>query len=260
MQQKTLRALAAGSILVLSVLGCLMRYYQIQTGFDASGLPITGDLSIKLLAALSVLAILLSFLCCRVLQQHSHEKGLFRPSVPALFLGLFSGLTLAIGAVWSLAELFGVSGIGVQAGLELLQLLAGMSVLASAWLRWKRGASLVGLHAVVCLWQVLMLLLNFRGWSKDPTIVDYCFRLFALICGMCGSYHVGAFCFGGGRRKISAFWCLAGVFFTLVSAVGEDRSWRLMEIGMCLWLMSNVWQLYGEARQEPKPEETEKNP
>lgn len=264
MQQKTLRALAVGSVLVLAGLGCLMRYYQIQTGFDASDLPIRGDVSIKLLAAISVLAFLLSVLCCRALPQHSQERGLFRPNVLSLLTGLAAGLVLAIGAVWSLVEVYNVSGLGIPAWLELLQLLAGMSVFTAAWLRWKRGGSMMGLHAVICLWQVLMLLLNFRNWSMDPTIADYCFRLFALICGMCGGYHVGAFCFGGGRRRISAFWCLAGVFFTLVSAIGESRSWQMMEFGMCLWLLSNVWQLYGEARSEnhpepiPEPEEAEK--
>ena len=255
MKKKTLRIVVLCSILAMTALGCLMRYYQLQTGVDETGLPIRGDVTAKLLLIFSGLVVLLSALSCRSLSAHSIERGLFGPNAVSLSLGLLSGLVLVVGAVWSILELLGERGTAEQmqflaaVALEFLQFLAGLSILSIAWLRWKRGGSMLGLHALACLWQVLMLLLNFRRWSMDPTILDYCFRLFALIAGMCGLYHIGAFCLESGRRRMSAFWCLTGVFFSLVSSVGEQRSWQMMELGVFLWLLANAWQLFGEEKQ-----------
>ncbi len=257
MKQNTLRLLSVGSILAVTAAGCILRYRQIGSGFDSAGLPIKGDLNLILLSAVSIFAAVLSLVLCRTLTPHLHEKGLFRPQIVPLFLELASGLLLMAGAVWSLSEMFSTGIQRNQALLELLQLLAGISVLSAAWLRWKKGASLLLLHAVPCLWQVLILLLNFRNWSMDPTIADYCFRLFALICGMCGCYHIGTFCFGGGRRRMTAFWCLSGVFFTLVGAIGESRSWKMMELGVFLWLLGNAIQIYGETKPDVQDEDAD---
>ena len=48
MKKKTLRIVVLCSILAMTALGCLMRYYQLQTGVDETGLPIRGDVTAKL--------------------------------------------------------------------------------------------------------------------------------------------------------------------------------------------------------------------
>ena len=254
MRQRTLRTLAVCGTALLTVMGCMMRYYQLQTIFDETGLPVSGSPATWLLTFLSVLLVLECVLVSWPLPRCRREKGLFVPNAAALALGLLSGACLLLGGALALEQQLRSGGASYELALAAAQLAAGVCVLAASWRRWKNAPGLALVHAVICLWMVLVLLLHFKNWSMDPTILDYCFRLFALICGMCASYHIGTFCFDRGGRRVTVFWCLAGCYFLPVSAIGEALAWKLMAAGVCLWLLGNVWQLLGEPCPAVQPE------
>lgn len=253
MRQKTLRALAICGTALLTVMGCMMRYYQLQTIFDETGLPVSGSPATWLLTFLSVLLALECVLLSWPLPRCRREKRIFVPNAAALAMGLLSGACLLLGGALSLAAQLRGAAAGYELALALAQLAAGICVLAASWRRWRGASGLPLVHAVICLWMVLVLLLHFKNWSMDPTILDYCFRLFALICGMCATYHIGTFGFDRGGRRVTVFWCLAGCYFLPVSAIGEALTWKLMAAGVCLWLLGNAWQLLDEPGPAEQP-------
>ena len=247
MRQRGLRTLAVLATIIMMVLGCMMRYYQLHTIFDETGLPISGSPVTWMLNFLSGLMVVEGILVGWSLPRCRLEKRIYgRKQILSFLAGMAAGLCLAIGGIVEIAAILNGGAAGYELALYILQMLAGCCMLISTWRNWSGSASYPVLHAVICLWMVMVLLLNFKNWSMDPTILDYCFRLFALICGMCATYHIGTFGFDQGGRRVTTFWCMAGCYFMPVSAVGESLGWELMAIGMTLWLFCNVWQILDE--------------
>lgn len=96
------------------------------------------------------------------------------------------------------------------------------------------------------LYYAVDLIINFRNWSRDPLIIDYCFELFALICIMCATFHLGGFSLKLGKRRRTAFFCLCGILFSAVSMAGADMMNMMSYLGAALWLLSNLWLLLSE--------------
>lgn len=96
---------------------------------------------------------------------------------------------------------------------------------------------------IPALFFAVQLICSFRDWSRDPNILDYCFDLLGLISLMCASFHLGGFCFGQGRRRITVFFCLCGIFFGAAALA----SGRLREValtgGAMVWLACSLWPL-----------------
>ena len=53
---------------------------------------------------------------------------------------------------------------------------------------------------IPALFFAVRLIMDFRLWSQDPQILDYCFDLFALLSIMCATYYLGGFCFAKQSR------------------------------------------------------------
>ena len=249
MRRNTMRYLAVGSLLLLSVAGCLVRSYELNTIFDDKGLPISGEPITWMLALLSAVVVIACALLSWALPRGHGEQMSFSSELPPCILALLGGACILLSGALLLFEQLRGGGFGYRTALGFLQLMAGLSMMAAAVRRRQGARPMPALHAVICLWLVLTLLLNFKSWSMDPTILDYCFRLFALICGMCATYHIGALGYVKGGRRVTAFWCLAGCYFCLVSMRGEPLTWGLMSIGVFLWLLVNGWQLFAPVAQ-----------
>lgn len=236
------RVLAAGSLAVLTLLGSLMRSGQLHSIFDAAGLPAAGHPLSWMLGILTVLVIVLSVLFAQLLPRggSAGEACVVQFAVQTL-----AGVLVLAGAAVGLFAQIRTQPVSYHTALYFLQMLSGLCMIGAGWLQYKDQKPGVGYFAVVCIWQLLTLLLNFRGWSMDPTILDYCFRLFALVSGMCAAYHIGALSLEQKGRRMAAFWCMAGSFFSVVSIFGERANWCLAELGMGVWLLVYVWRLFG---------------
>lgn len=238
------RLLAAGSIVVLTLLGSLMRAGQLHRIFDAAGLPAAGHPLSWMLAILTVLTVVLGVLFVQLLPRSGtvSESCAVQLAVQAL-----AGALVLIGAAAGLFRQIRLQPASYHTALYFVQMLAGMCMIGIGWLQYKEQQPGAGYFAVISIWQLLTLLLNFRGWSMDPTILDYCFRLFALVSGMCAAYHLGAIGLEKKGRRMTAFWCMTGSFFAVVSVFGETAGWYLAELGMGLWLLVNVWRLFAKS-------------
>ena len=99
---------------------------------------------------------------------------------------------------------------------------------------------------IPALFYALHIVIEFRDWSRDPLILDYCFALLAGLCTMCATFHLGGFSLGRGKRRVSVFYCLCGVVFCAVAMMGESLANTVITGAGALWLLANVWLLLGE--------------
>ena len=98
-------------------------------------------------------------------------------------------------------------------GLAVLGILAALSwiVQAACSCRGKKPHAAIYFLPVIC-WGV-RLVRDFRVWSRDPVILDYCYSLLALIFALCAMLELGGFAFDRGKRRLTAFFTLGGIFF-----------------------------------------------
>lgn len=109
---------------------------------------------------------------------------------------------------------------------------------------------------IPALFYAIRLLLDFRNWSRDPMILDYCFDLLALICITCATFHLGGFCFDKGRRGLTVFFCCCGIVFGAASIAAGRMRELAMTGGAILWLAANLWVLLRPARKRQRTGDT----
>lgn len=197
------------------------------------------------LAALSAAAALYTALRVRALPEKAQYGELFRGSVfSAISSVAAAGLILAANI---LAFLQATGATRIELLISRLDAILGalfaLAIIASAAARLKKKTPAAWTALLPTAFLLLNLVLNFRRWSVDPVVLDYCYKLFFSICAMLGVYYTGGYLFDKGKRRVSAFWCLLGVFFAGVTLADGGPQHCLLAGGLLLLLAENAWQL-----------------
>lgn len=170
------------------------------------------------------------------LQPAAAFAELYHPSNADLILSVVGALALMAGCALSfrggMAQMF-VSLLGLLGG-------AGLAWAAVMRRQWKKPSA--ACYVIAVLFYVVKLFLDFRHWMLDPTIIDYCFSLLAMISFMLASYHAGAFSFDKGKRRRLAFFALTGVLFGGASLAGAQTAALLIYGGSTLWMLACAQQ------------------
>ena len=133
------------------------------------------------------------------------------------------------GGIWYVADV--VSGVLLTAAAaltfpgytrldlvcSLLGILGGIITTLRGLQRYRGRQPDLLLGCVIVLWLLLQIIGDFRVWSTDPLILDYCYPLFALLCSMAACYHSAGWMAGLGKGRLTAFWCAAGLYFCAVA-------------------------------------------
>ena len=230
----TILAAAAAYFLRLSQLGSM---YD-ETGRVVAGAGF-GPLTWLCAAMVLVFALYAWFLRPRKKHAALSSRG---PGVLACTLA--GALGLLLGCVAMIRAL--------EQSYDLL-LAAGGMVTALCWVvtaldRWRARRLPAMLFMVPALFYAVRLIFDFRNWSRDPAILDYCFDLLALICIMCATFHLGGFCFDQGRRRVTVFFCCCGILFGAAAIAGGRMREIAMTGGAMLWLAANLWTLLQPTR------------
>lgn len=135
----------------------------------------------------------------------------FKPFWPATV-----GAWLAASAffVQSVLELTG-PGAPLQRVVSVLGLFSASALLVQGYLR-QKGRISAPLGMLVCLFLGIRLVMNFRQWSIDPLVGDFCFELLADVCVLLACYHTIGFAFSSGRRRTSIFFSMAASFLCCI--------------------------------------------
>ena len=203
----------------------------------------------------------LTWLCAAMVLLFAAYAWLLRPRKKYKALSDRSPLVLAVTLAATAGMLLGCVAMirDLEHDYDLL-LAAGGAVTAICWavvaLDRFRGRKLPApLFMIPALFYAVRLILDFRNWSRDPMILDYCFDLLALICIMCATFHLGGFCFDKGKRRLTVFYCCCGILFGAAAIAGGRMREVAMTGGAMLWLAANLWTLLRPVRKRQEAEE-----
>ena len=247
MKAKTM--LAPGLVLLAGLAGYVLRRRELTSGFDAAGLNIP-SLDAKLLVALSLaVAVLALVYALRQKAQPAWDKTF--PKNPALaLLRMISAAFLVGGSVITLSEASGRFALIVAA----LGVAAGACQLANDALYFQGKRPQPYGELVPAFYLICLLIYHFRGWSIDPVVLDYCFRLFALIGSLAGVFALGGYAFDRGRRGSTCLFCALGAYFCILSLADGGTAQMLIFAACALRLLIG---LFCAAGAKPAPEEPE---
>lgn len=229
------------AVLILGLLGFLLRLAERKTGSAAL---------LWALALLSVLVCAFAVLTARSLKPRPGYAPNNRPS-SAMLAELLAALLLLTASAVQLFTLDGIQrwliGLGGVCGALCLGAFAVLSL--------GRTAPSPYLYMDLTVSLICKLIPEFRAWSIDPQLSDYCFRLFAMISVMCASFHLGGFALEQGRRRMTVFFCIAGVYFCALSLADGGWTGVLSYLAYGLFLSAVLWSVMApNRRRRPRPE------
>lgn len=227
------------AVLALGLLGFLLRRIGQKTG---------GTIWLWALALLSVLVCALAVVTARTLKPRPHYAPNNRPST-AMLAELLAALLLLAASVVQLLTLTGIQrwliGLGGLGGALCLGAFAVRSL--------GRTTPSPYLYMGLTVSLICRLIPEFRAWSIDPHLSDYCFRLFAMIAVMCTSFHLGGFALEQGKRRMTVFFCIVGIFFCAVALADGGWTGVLSYLAYLLFLSAVLWSVMAPPRRRKKP-------
>ena len=251
MTEKLGRSPLLAGTLALSAAGFFLRRHHLATGFDAAGLP-TGR-GIAVLAVLCVLAVCFFAAAALTAKKRPAFRENFPASAPAAVLMVLAAGLLAAGCATELME---ASPLMTRGQLLLGRITGALGIItglcfvamAATWNKGKKPGAAPWLLPLV--YYIVQMIFSFKSWSTDPIVLDYCFKLFSLLCVMLGALDAAGFVFDAGSRRRTIFFCLCGVFFSCVTLADGGISHMMRTGGSALFLLATLWQLLGKAPAE----------
>ena len=226
-----LRAWILAALPLAAGIGCgALRRWILTSCVDEAGLVPAGTPAVWVLTALSIAVLAALAVLCRGADR---SPELPARSIPGGVLALAAGAALAVQQLRALPGAGRLEQAAAILGLAAAVVLALDGVLC---LLGRRGWLLC--DCVPALYLALQLISNYRSWSSDPAVLDYSFSLLFAICAMLTMYHMAAFQLGRGKRRLTLFWTLGGIFCGLVCLLGGRY-----EIGILLALCAGGWRL-----------------
>lgn len=237
--------------LILAVLSAAaaygLRLRQLHTAYDEAGQILSGAgrgfftfFTIFMVAVFGVYA--------WFLRPRKKYAALAGRGLPVMLCGSAAALCMLLGS----AAMLVAPEWGTDRVLALGGFLTAACWLWTAMARYSGKKILVWLFLVPVLFFALRLVINFRFWSRDPAILDYCYELFAHISVTCALLQLGSFCFNKGGRRAAVFFSLCGVFFGAASMAGGRPRQLLVMGGAVLWLLTNLWLLLRPGRKRSR--------
>jgi hypothetical protein len=202
-------------------------------GTDGRGLLVVGHWSVIGLWAVTVGFILALLLLGCGIKNPAHGTELPSAS-PVSAVGCFA---LAAGLVITALQQFGESFLTADLLFWALGLLVAIGLLVAGICRLSGKKLYFLIHAALCLFFTLRMIIQYRNWSADPQLQDYGFYLCAHAAIMLASYHQAALDAGMGNLK--ALWISSlGAVYLCCAAMPRCDDALLM--GCCaLWALTN---------------------
>lgn len=217
--------------------GLLLRVWLMSSGVDQKGFLITGHIAGILLFLLVVGAMVALFFLTRDLLEATKYEFNF----PASDIGGYGAFIAAAGiAISSVVDMF--------VAIDKLEVVVAAFGLATAGLLVLTGLNRrngtkpsVLIHVGICVYLMMRLVCDYRHWSSDPQILDYCFPLVATASLMLTTYQRAAFGAQDGQRRPYAFFSLTAIFFSCISLVGWSNI--LFFLSVIVWQITDLCSL-----------------
>ncbi len=260
MTQKSTARLFAGLFFPFALGGLALRISWLHGGTSRGVCAILlAVVSVFYLAALVVISSRAQA-CHRAAQVFAPHSRAFFGYFPAAALLALGAIVCALGAQEPEGTMARVVALLEPATALAAAILLGVA--AGRCLAGKRPSPVA--YMCLCLYCALHLILKFQSWNTDPAISDYCYDLFALLCGMFSAYFLAGFLFDAGKRAPSLFFTFAALFFrtlTLADGFASASFGELcIDLSLLLFAVLGAWQLVFARRlhtaQPPEAPET----
>lgn len=256
-KKRTLFTLIAAAVLAAGLL--VLRFVQLKVLLGEDGLLPRGSAFGPLCAVFVLLCIgaLVYFILGLRKDNGGSECFACCPktgAVPAgcalvILIGFMLQSSSADGKAANLVCIFGIAAAVALSVHETLQLARKKTYL---WLQ-LFAAAVLGFRLIV----------DFRVWSYDPIVTDFCFLLLASVFSMLAVFNLAAFPLNYGKRRATAFLCLLAFCFSVTAIPDVVCGFRgfgigdfLVCIGLGLYCLFNGLQLL-KAGLTPAAEQTE---
>lgn len=229
---------------VLAVIAFILRKIQLATAFDVVGARPGAGIGFAIVTVLAVLAFAGYAWSLRGRKKY---PAITSRSLPVLAVSAVAGILLLVGSMILAVRSQREGDLLVAA----LGALTAVSWGATATARYMGKKIPVAVLLLPAVYYVVYLICQFRFWTRDPVILDYCYDLFALICNMFALFHLGGYAFDKGSRRLTVFFAMSGMFFNAAALAGAELTEALGYLGAGLWLGANLWILLrpGKKRQ-----------
>lgn len=217
------------TVLSASLLGLALRALLYATAIDYKGLLAAGHWATWSILILSGLVLAALLFMTRKVQTPDAYTDCFPASVIRSFGSLAAALVIGARSfshyctAGDLLELVAAVS-GMVAGIGLL-------LVAICRLMGKKPSFLC--HSALSIFFALQLISQYRRWSADPQLMDYCFYLIALICLMITGYFMAGFEADMRSPRALLFFSMAATFFCLL-ALPESGDAPML-IACALW-------------------------
>ncbi len=271
-------ALAAGGV------GLGLRKWQLAAGFEPeTGLAIPGAPSAVALMAWSCLvAAALALLLWRMPAMPRQVDRAFPAQGRSLFLTacVLGGFLLLVGcgaeavtlsaSGWELPEtpanLRTAKGILLAVWANLLPLarliLGALGCLCT--LLWTKGLARGDGRAresmailELCLFFCAWLISDFRARTIDPVVQNYLYEALAILCALMALYSIAGYSFQTGKPRRTAWFCLLGTYFSLVTLADGHSLADVCRYGFVILFLTAHAVLLLTAPEETEEEKTE---
>ena len=226
-----LATLAAG------IIGLLLRFWLLNSGTDEKGFLMPGHIADILVWALTAIVVITVLLCTRRLQQAAKYQFNF----PKSAIGTIGCVLGAVGiAITSVAELASYDDT-LALICAVMGLVGAVSLGYLGYCRQRGEHPNILCHTFVCLFLMVRLINQYRHWSSDPQLQDYCFQLLATVCLMLAAYHRATFDANIGKRRPHAIYHLCAVYFCCLSLT--DTGSMAFYLGTGIWMLTDLCSL-----------------
>lgn len=241
-------------LMIASLMGMALRFWAMFTAANAGGLPVADHAS-------TYLSILLSLLVTGVFLFFSHsspgrsgKKDILNYSAGQFSQAMLGAVLILFGAVVEFMETILYRPSTASLVMCLMGFVAGLCLMLVAYARKTGTHRYPAAHLFPVVYLTIKLIFNFKDWSTDPIILDYCFVLFGLIFALLAFYHTAGFYFNKGKPRKSLFFCLVAVFFSAMAAAeglgGGSNSTFVTYLGVMFWCIPMIPALYAPAEPE----------
>lgn len=249
MEQKLGKKPVMALTAVLSAAAYFLRRRQLSAAFDETGRVLLGAGNC-FFTYFTIFAALAFGVYAFFLTPRKRYDSIRCERLSLCLLSCLGALGLAVGS----AAMFLKPQLGSDSYIAVGGFVAALCWIASAVFQ-RRGRTPHWLLATLpVLYFMAKLIPDFRVWSRDPAILDYCYDLLALLSILCAVLHAGRFVFDSGRRRSAVFFCLCSEFFGAASLAGASKRHLALTLGAMVWIGVQLWSLLSAAERE-EPEE-----
>lgn len=205
--------------LIFGVLGGILRKLELASVYDASGLPVSGHPVSMAMAILSAMfAVILVFGAVLVIKPAGGYEAYFPGCAGSSVIHTASGGILAVSSVLGIMS---AQGDMFRTISLYLMVLAGLCICCHGafCLAKKEGQPPSGLLLVPVFCMCVRLIYVFKGWSADPSIVDYIYELLAIIFITLSLFFTSGFLFDACRPRVTGAVSLCGIYFAVLTAM-----------------------------------------